>query len=68
MHHKNPSLDYEEIWDGSILLQLDDHLNDDDDIVPELNDTPKIKKKVDPGALVEKKDFAGDSYEEVFDE
>lgn len=53
-HYKNTSLDYEEVWDGSILLQLGDHVNDDDDIVPELNENVQVKKIVDTGAPIHK--------------
>lgn len=33
---KNTSLDYEEVWEN--LVQLNDHANDDDDIVAEFNE------------------------------
>ena len=41
VHHKNPSVDFEEIYGGVSLVQLEDHQNDEDDIVPELNETVK---------------------------
>merc|ERR1719213_1541980 len=66
-HHKNTSLDYEEVWGNSVLLQLGDHLNDDDDIVPELNEMAQIKKKADASIEPKKKDFAGESYEEYYE-
>lgn len=67
-HFKNTSLDYEEVWGGSVLLQLDDHLNDEDDIVPELNEAVQIKRKSNLVEVEKKKDFAGEDYEEFYDE
>jgi len=67
--HVNPSLDYEEVWGGSVLLQLGDHDNDDDDVVPEMSQPEQAvaEREVDTGALEKKKDFAGESYDVVYD-
>ena len=66
-HHPNTSLDYGEVWGGSVLLQLEDHINDDDDIVPELTD-PVLAQKKAAAKDARKKDFAGELYTEVYDE
>lgn len=67
--HVNSSLDYEEVWGGSVLVQLADHDNDDEDIVPELSeqDHEATAQLIDTGALENKKDFAGESYDVVYD-
>ena len=67
-HFKNTSLDYEEVWGGSVLLQLEDHMNDEDDIVPELNEQVQIKRKENLAEAPKKRDFQGEQYEEYYDE
>ena len=59
VHHKNPSVDFEEIYGGVSLVQLGDHQNDEDDIVPELNETVKAPQKLAQKDDQTKKDFAG---------
>ena len=39
--YKNPSLDYNEVWENLVLLE--DHENDSDDIVPEFNEIEQKK-------------------------
>jgi len=42
--HKNPSVDFSEMYNG--LVQISDHTNDSDDLVPELNqEKPEPKKE-----------------------
>lgn len=41
VHHPNPSVDFAEMYGGVDLVQLADHQNDEDDLVPELNETVK---------------------------
>jgi len=42
VHHTNPSVNFAEMYGGVELVQLKDHDNDEDDIVPELNETVKV--------------------------
>lgn len=59
VHHKNPSVDFEEMYGGVSLVQLEDHQNDEDDLVPELNETVKAPMKLSQKAKNTKRDFAG---------
>lgn len=67
VHHPNPSINLNEMYEGVTFLQLTDHDNDEDDIVPELNENVRA-----PVALAAKKpakkDFAGSEFEEVYDD
>lgn len=44
VHQPNPSADFS-IYEGVTLVQLGDHENDEDDIVPELSENVKIAVK-----------------------
>jgi len=67
VHHPNPSVDLGEIWDGVTLLQLSDHENDEDDIVPELNEA--VKAPMDKVVVeLPKSDFAGQKFTEIYDD
>jgi len=46
---------------------LQDHENDCDDIVPELNDPVKVQLKMEK-KTPKLKDFQGEEYNEVFDD
>ena len=46
VHHPNPGVNLSEMYDGVTLLQLQDHENDEDDIVPELNESVKAQISV----------------------
>lgn len=62
---KNTSLDYEEVWEN--LVQLNDHANDSDDIVAEFNE--QDQKKPEPVEKAKPKyDFAGNSFDEAYDD
>lgn len=67
VHHKNPSVNLSEIYQGVDLVQLSDHENDQDDIVPELSEAVQAASEVIK-AKPYKKDFAGEDYEETYDE
>lgn len=65
---KNPSVDLAQEYGGMQLVQLKyDHENDQDDIVPELTNELKveIKEEVKQKAI---QDFAGQNYEETYDD
>ena len=66
-HHPNPSINLNEMYEGVSLLQLSDHDNDEDDIVPELNEAVKAAVH-SSSAKVIKHDFAGQAFDEVYDE
>lgn len=68
VHHLNPSVNFEEMYGGVSLVQLGDHDNDEDDIVPELNDSVRAPARLAQKAHSTKRDFAGESYEEVYDD
>jgi len=68
IHHPNPSINLNEMWEGVSLVQLADHENDEDDIVPELNEAVKAPMKLVQTGEEQKNDFAGDKYKEVYDE
>lgn len=66
-NQKNTSFNQEELYEGSFLLQLNDHEQDTDDVVPELNENvviQKHEKKSEP----KKVDFAGETYTEIYDD
>ena len=69
VHHKNPSVNLSEIYQGVEMVQLSatDHDNDEDDIVPELNETVKAPVKL-AEIKAKKRDFAGDEFEEIYDD
>lgn len=46
VHHPNTSVNLSEMYEGVTLLQLQDHDNDEDDIVPELNESVKAQINV----------------------
>ena len=63
--YKNPSFDYEEVWAN--LLQISDHENDPDDIAAEFNEQeskPELHKEKAPV----KYDFAGNTFDEAYDD
>ena len=62
---KNPSVDYNEVWEN--LVQIEDHSNDDDDIVPEFSEAEKKKTEPKEKAPV-KYDFAGNTFDESYDD
>lgn len=62
---KNPSLDYNEVWEN--LVQIGDHSNDDDDIVPEFNEVDQKKPEPKEKEPV-KYDFAGNTFDEQYDD
>ena len=68
VHHTNPfvgSLD--SLYEGISMVQLSDHVNDQDDLVPEFSE--EIKPFVEHARAEEKKyDFEGKEYKEIFDE
>lgn len=68
VHHKNPSVNFAEMYGGVDLVQLEDHENDEDDLVPELNEAVKAPVRLSQKAKTTKRDFAGEEYEETFDE
>ena len=60
---RNPSVDLNEMYTG--LVQLSDHDNDEDDIVPELTEAVAIQRehaKFEP----RRKDYAGAEYDEDY--
>merc|ERR1712227_469884 len=65
-NYKNPSVDQAEMYAGVSLLQLGDHAEDYDDIVPEFNDAPVLAKKAEKKEE-KKTDFAGQTYTEVYE-
>ena len=67
VHHPNPSVDLGSIYQGVELVQLSDHENDEDDIVPELNEAVKSASKPPTKELL-KTDFAGEKFQEVYDD
>mmetsp|Transcript_38177 Transcript_38177/g.58230 ORF Transcript_38177/g.58230 Transcript_38177/m.58230 type:complete len:156 (+) Transcript_38177:1214-1681(+) len=62
---KNPSVDFGDMYKD--LVQLGDHTNDSDDVVPELSqdDKPAPKKEEKKPINI---DFNGQQYEEFYDE
>lgn len=69
--YKNPSFDYEEVWSNLVQLRsnlrLRDHSNDPDDIVPEFNEEEK-KPELHKEKAPVKYDFAGNTFDESYDE
>jgi hypothetical protein len=68
VHHPNPSVNFAEMYGGVDFVQLEDHQNDEDDLVPELNETVKAPQRLAQKSKSTKRDFAGESYEEVYDD
>ena len=60
VHQPNPSVDLNEMYEGVSLVQLSDHENDEDDIVPELNENVKAPVHLSQNMKPFKKDFAGE--------
>jgi hypothetical protein len=59
VHHPNPSVNFAEMYGGVSFVQLEDHENDEDDIVPELNENVKAPEHLSQKAKSTKHDFAG---------
>ena len=63
--YKNPSFDYADVWAN--LVQLGDHENDADDIDASFNEEeakPQLHKEKAPVRY----DFAGNTFDEAYDE
>lgn len=59
VHHPNPSVNFAEMYGGVSFVQLEDHENDEDDIVPELNEAVKAPALLSQKTKGSKRDFAG---------
>ena len=68
VHQPNPSINLNEMYEGVSLVQLEDHENDEDDIVPELNEAVQAPASFASKQEGKKTDFAGAKFEEVYDE
>jgi hypothetical protein len=68
VHNTNPFVkDLNSLYDGISMVQLSDHVNDQDDLVAEFSD--EIKPQVNHALAEEKKyDFEGKEFKEIYDE
>mmetsp|Transcript_21652 Transcript_21652/g.33324 ORF Transcript_21652/g.33324 Transcript_21652/m.33324 type:complete len:97 (+) Transcript_21652:858-1148(+) len=69
-NQQNPSINFSEMYKDLVksnLVQLADHDNDSDDVVPEFSEEVKIKVEKKE-AKKSKVDFAGSEFEEFYDE
>lgn len=66
--YNNPSVDLNEMYEG-MNVQLSDHEDDTDDVVPEMN--IEVQQKVESAMKLDeniKQDFGGSQYTENYDD
>jgi len=70
VHHPNPSINIAEIYGGmdtSFVQTKFEHEHDNDDIVPEFTENVVVENKLVKSDM-RKVDFAGEKFEEVYDD